>query len=49
MEFKALLKFEDNSDILTMLIIAFTVTPYYKNKLRGLYNNAMQDAEGEAE
>ncbi|KAL4223244.1 SAGA HAT/Core module component [Mactra antiquata] len=25
------------------------ITPYYKNKLRGLYNNAMQDAEGEAE
>ena len=26
-----------------------TVTPYYKSKLRGLYNTAMQDAEGEAE
>ncbi|KAK7087636.1 hypothetical protein V1264_021660 [Littorina saxatilis] len=25
------------------------VTPYYKNKLRGLYNTAMQDAEAEAE
>lgn len=25
------------------------ITPYYKNKLRGLYNTAMQDAEGEAE
>ncbi|XP_067649345.1 SAGA-associated factor 29-like [Haliotis asinina] len=24
-------------------------TPYYKNKLRGLYNTAMQDAEAEAE
>jgi len=26
-----------------------SVTPYYKTKLRGLYNTAMQDAEGEAE
>lgn len=25
------------------------ITPYYKSKLRGLYNTAMQDAEGEAE
>ncbi|KAK3576130.1 hypothetical protein CHS0354_043098 [Potamilus streckersoni] len=25
------------------------ITPYYKNKLRGLYNTAMQDAEAEAE
>lgn len=26
-----------------------TVTPYYKSKLKGLYNTAMQDAESEAE
>ena len=25
------------------------VTPYYKTKLKGLYNTAMQDAESEAE
>lgn len=29
--------------------LSVSVTPYYKNKLRGLYNTAMQDAEGEAE
>ncbi|XP_014676484.1 PREDICTED: SAGA-associated factor 29 homolog [Priapulus caudatus] len=25
------------------------ISPYYKSKLRGLYNTAMQDAESEAE
>ncbi|CAI9724021.1 Hypothetical predicted protein [Octopus vulgaris] len=29
--------------------LAISFTPYYKNKLRGLYNTAMQDAEAEAE
>ena len=31
------------------VFLYITVTPYYKNKLRGLYNTAMQDAESEAE
>lgn len=31
------------------LIFSFLVTPYYKNKLKGLYKTAMQDAELEAE
>ena len=29
--------------------IFLAVTPYYKNKLKGLYHTAMQDAETEAE
>ncbi|KAL8565909.1 hypothetical protein ACOMHN_000486 [Nucella lapillus] len=30
-------------------VLGASVTPYYKNKLKGLYNTAMQDAETEAE
>ena len=32
-----------------VLFCVVAVTPYYKNKLRSLYNTAMQDAEAEAE
>lgn len=30
-------------------MIAVLVSPYYKTKLKGLYNTAVQDAESEAE
>ena len=31
------------------LCLCILVTPYYKAKLKGMYNTAMQDAESEAE
>ena len=37
------------TDISIASLMVFSVTPYYRNKLKGLYVTAKQDAETEAE